>query len=72
MLMSLKIYLRKILQCHLPYYYLLEKLEKKGKLIGDNYSVEAGTIGGKEHHILRLIDLLIKLDTESLPIRTRS
>ena len=69
MLMSLKTYLNKIQQCHLPYYYLLKK---KAWSIGDNYFVEADTIGGKEPHILRLIDLLIKLDIESLQIRTRS
>ena len=69
MLMLLMTYIRTILQCPLPYYYLLMK---KAKSIGDNCSVEEDIIGGKEPHILRLIDLLIKLDTESLLIRTGS
>ena len=44
---------------------------KKAKSNGDSSSMEAVTIGGKEPHTLRWIDLLIKSDTGSLRIRTR-
>jgi len=43
----------------------------KAKSIGDNFSVEVDTLGGKELHTSRLIELPITLDTESPQITMR-